>query len=165
MLAHQVKTAKLTPPTFFAALIASGFSFKRFAQKGIADESRGGPAATLAAFRAVAGATTAPPGPKDTWLGEAIVHSEDIRRPLGLKRDYPIAAVVRVLDFYKGSNVLIGTKKRIEGVALTATDTSWTHGSGPLVEGAALSLLMAATGRRAHLDDLSGPGLSALRGR
>lgn len=165
VLAHQVATAKLTPPTFIAALITSGFSFRRFAGKGVADESRGGPAATLAAFRAVAGATTAPPGPKDSWLGEAIVHGEDIRRPLGLKRDYPIIAVVRVLDFYKGSNALIGTKKRIEGVTLTATDTAWTHGSGPVVEGPALSLLMAATGRKAYLDDLSGPGLAALRGR
>ena len=163
--AHQVKTAKLTPQTFFAALITSGFSFKRFARKGIADKSSGGPAATLAAFRAVAGATSAPPGPKDSWLGEAIVHSDDIRGPLGLKRDHPIDAVVRVLDFYKGRNVLIGTKKRIEGVTLTATDTAWTHGSGPVVEGPALSLLMAATGRKAHLDHLSGQGLAALRGR
>ena len=91
--------------------------------------------------------------------------SEDIRWPLGLKRAYPIAPVVPVLDFYKGSNVLIGTKKRIEGVTLTATGTAWTHGSGPLVEGPALSLLMAAPGREAHLDDLSGPAPSALQGR
>ena len=164
VLAHQVKTAKLTPPAFVTALIRSRFSFTRLASNGVAEESRGGPGATLAAFREVIDAATSPPGPRDSWLGEAIVHSEDIRRPLGLRRDYPIASVVRVLDFYKGSNALIGTKRRIEGLTLIATDTTWSHGSGLVIEGPALSLLMAATGRTAHFDDLVGPGLAMLRG-
>jgi len=48
---------------------------------------------------------------------------------------------------------------------LTATDTDWSHGSGPEVSGPALSLLLAVAGRRPALDDLSGPGLDLLRGR
>jgi uncharacterized protein (TIGR03083 family) len=165
VLAHVVSTARMTPVSFLAKMAGSGFRFSAFAEKGVADGSVGGPEATLAAFRAVQNATTAPPGPKDSWLGETIVHGEDIRRPLGITHAYPIAAVTRTLDFYSGSNVLIGTKKRIEGVTLKATDTDWSHGSGPLVEGPALSLLMAATGRKAPLDDLTGPGVTTLRGR
>jgi len=73
--------------------------------------------------------------------------------------------VVKVLDFFKGSNTLIGSKDRIAGLTLKATDADWTHGAGPLVEGPAVSLLMAMTGRKAHLDDLQGDGLATLRSR
>jgi uncharacterized protein (TIGR03083 family) len=164
-LAHLVATARLTPPKFFGQLASSGFSFEKFSAKNIAAYSAGGPAATLAQLRDAQNATTAPPGPKDSWLGETLVHSEDIRRPLGIKRDYPLPWVTRAIEFYSGSNVLIGGKKRVAGLTLKATDTDWSHGSGPLVEGPAISLLLAATGRKAALDDLTGPGVEQLRAR
>jgi uncharacterized protein (TIGR03083 family) len=165
VLAHQVSTAKMTPGAFFARFAGSGFSFTRFAQKGIAAEGAAGPAATLQELRRVQTWTKAPPGPKDTWLGEAIVHAEDIRRPLGIAHEYPVAAVTRVLDMYVRSNAIIGGKKRVAGVTLKATDAAWTHGSGPLVEGPALALLLAVTGRATALADLSGPGVELLARR
>jgi hypothetical protein len=61
--------------------------------------------------------------------------------------------------------LLIGAKKRIDGLTLRATDASWSHGSGPLVEGPAHSLLMAMTGRPASIGDLAGEGLATLRAR
>jgi hypothetical protein len=70
-----------------------------------------------------------------------------------------------VIDFYSGSNVLIGGKRRVEGLTLRATDADWSHGSGPVVEGPAMSLLMATAGRGVALDDLSGEGLATLRAR
>ena len=48
---------------------------------------------------------------------------------------------------------------------LRATDATWSRGSGPVVEGPAMALLMATAGRRAVIDDLGGPGLATLRGR
>ena len=68
-------------------------------------------------------------------------------------------------EFYASSNVLIGGKRRVEGVTLQATDTDWSHGSGPVVAGPALALMLAATGRTAVLDELTGPGVAVLRGR
>ena len=115
MLAHMVATAKETPPRFFAGMVRSGFRLARLTEKHIAEERAGGPAATLAAFRAVETATSAPPGPKLSWLGEALVHAEDIRRPLGIQHAYPLDAVTRVTEFYAGSNVLIGGKRRVTG--------------------------------------------------
>lgn len=165
VLGHMTATAKMTPPKFFAKLAGSGFRFSAMADKDVRLETAGTPAEGLAEFRRLATATSHPPGPVDTWLGESIVHSEDIRRPLGITRDYPIAAVIRVADFYKGSNVLIGAKKRITGLSLRATDAEWATGSGPEVTGPALSLVMAMTGRAAALDDLSGDGLATLRSR
>jgi uncharacterized protein (TIGR03083 family) len=165
VLAHMVSTAKLTPPAFLAGLVGSGLSFGRFTAKRIAAESAGGPAATLAAFRSVETSTSAPPGPTTSWLGEALVHAEDIRRPLGIPHQYPVEAVTAVTEFYAGSNVLIGGKRRVQGLTLQATDTDWRHGEGPLVSGPALELLLATTGRTSALEQLSGPGVADLRSR
>jgi uncharacterized protein (TIGR03083 family) len=106
-----------------------------------------------------------PPGPLDTWLGEVIVHAEDIRRPLGIRHDYPMDAVVRVADFYKNSNLIIGTKRRIEGLTLQATDANWSHGTGPKVSGPMIALVMAMTGRKAVAKELSGDGVTRLQAR
>jgi uncharacterized protein (TIGR03083 family) len=164
-VAHIIATAEMTPPKFFGKMIGNGFDFQKMTAKEIADKREDSPAAELKHFRAVRDRTSSPPGPKTSWLGEVIVHSEDVRRPLGLSRTYPMEAVVAVADFYKGSNVLIGSKKRIEGVTLKATDTDWSHGSGPEASGPMLSLLLAMTGRSAALTDLTGPGVETLRGR
>ena len=165
VLAHMVATAKETPAGFFVGMIGSGFRISRFTEKRIAVEGAGGPAATLAAFRGVETATSAPPGPKLSWLGEVLVHSEDIRRPLGIAHEYPVDSVTDVTDFYAGSNVLIGGKRRVEGLTLQATDTDWSRGSGPVVSGPARALMLATTGRPAALDELSGPGVEILRSR
>jgi uncharacterized protein (TIGR03083 family) len=165
VLAHMTSAAKLTPPAFFARLASSGFSFDKVQEKGVSANRGSSPADTLAGFEAVQTSTKHPPGPVDTWLGETIVHSEDIRRPLGVKHAYPTEAVVRVADFYKGSNLLIGSKRRIEGLTLRATDTDWSHGTGPEVSGPILSLVLAMTGRKAVLEDLDGGGVVTLRTR
>ena len=165
VLAHMVATAKGTPLRFVTGLITSGFRFSAFTEKRIAAEKKGGPAATLERFRAVETSTAAPPGPKTSWLGEALVHAEDIRRPLRIAHDYPLASVTAVTEFYAGSNVLIGGKRRVAGLTLRASDTDWSHGSGPLVEGPAVALMLATTGRKQLLGELSGPGVEVLRTR
>ena len=165
VLAHLVSTATLSPPAFIAGLVGSGFSFERFTAKRIAAGTAGGPAATLEAFRAAETATSAPPGPKTSWLGEVLVHGEDIRRPLGIAHEYPTASVTAVTEFYAGSNMLIGGKRRVEGLTLEATDVPWSHGSGPTVSGPARALMLVTAGRKAALDELTGPGLETLRSR
>lgn len=163
-LAHMTGTASLTPLSFLGRFARAGFSFDTFANGEIAKHLGADNAETLASFRAIQNSTSAPPGPRDSWLGEAIVHAEDIRRPLGIPHDYDVEAVRQVADFYKGSNTLIGTKSRIAGLALHATDTTWSHGEGKEVTGPMLSLLMAMTGRVSACDDLEGPGVPRLRG-
>lgn len=165
VLGHLTATAKMTPPRFLARMAAAGFRFPVMAQRLIDAETAAGPAATLAEFRRVQGATSGPPGPVDSWLGEIVVHGEDIRRPLGITRAYPVAALVRVADFYKGSNLLIGAKRRLAGLTVRATDAEWTHGSGPEVSGPMLAIVLAMTGRQTGLDALSGEGRETLRAR
>jgi uncharacterized protein (TIGR03083 family) len=165
VLAHMTATAKTTPIGFFTRFAGSGFRFNAMVAKDVAVEVGATTADTLGRFTAQLTATSHPPGPIDAMLGEAILHGEDIRRPLGIAHSYPPEAVARVADFYKGSNLLLGSKKRIAGLTLRATDVDWSTGTGPEVSGPALSLLLAMTGRRAGLDGLSGPGLATLQSR
>jgi uncharacterized protein (TIGR03083 family) len=165
VLAHLLSAAMMTPPKFFLRFAGAGFKFDKYAAREVARESAAEPAATLAAFRDVRDRRSAPPGPKDTWLGEAFVHGEDIRRPLGLRGNYPVDGVLRALRFYARSNTIIGGKNRIAGLTLRATDTDAVIGAGPLVEGPAISLLLAASGRKSALPELTGPGVEVLRQR
>ena len=165
LVAHIVATAEMTKVGFLSKFAGSGFNFSRFADKEVAGGTKNGPAVTLAALRAAQNNTCSPPGPVDSWLGETLIHSEDIRRPLGIAHDYPMDAVTRTLDFYKGSNLIVGAKKRITGLTLRATDADWSTGNGPEVTGPAISLLLAMTGRSAALADLSGEGVETLRSR
>jgi uncharacterized protein (TIGR03083 family) len=165
VLAHMTGTAKISPFGFFPKLIGSGFSLKKMQEKDINTERGTSPADTLASFRAEINSSKHPPGPSDTWLGETLVHAEDIRRPLGIKHEYPSDEAIRVADFYKGSNLVIGAKKRIAGLKLQATDADWSHGDGPEVSGSMISLVMVMAGRKAAISDLFGEGVSTLSSR
>ncbi len=98
-------------------------------------------------------------------VGEVVVHGEDIRRPLGIRHKYSDEALTTSADFYRKSNLLIGAKRRAEGLTLRATDVAWSAGAGPEVAGPLASIILAITGRRAGLADLSGDGLATLTAR
>jgi uncharacterized protein (TIGR03083 family) len=164
-VAHLTATAKMTPPKFFSKLAASGFKLTALQQKDIAVERGSSPADALARFRAVVDSSTHPPGPSESWLGEVLIHSEDIRRPLGIGHDYPPEAAVRVADSYRRSNLVLGVKSRIGGLQLRATDIDWSCGDGPEVSGPVMALLLAMTGRKQVLDELAGDGVATLRAR
>jgi uncharacterized protein (TIGR03083 family) len=165
VLAHMTATAKMSPPAFFVKLAGSGFNFGKLQGKDIAAEKGASAADTLAGFEAIVTSTGHPPGPPNTMLGETIVHSEDIRRALGIRHAYPTDAVVQAADFFKGSNLIIGTKRRISGLKLRATDAEWSTGDGPEVTGPILALLMAMTGRKPATSELTGEGVETLAAR
>jgi hypothetical protein len=53
----------------------------------------------------------------------------------------------------------------VAGVELRTTDADLTLGAGPVLEGPAISVLLAVCGRRAAFADLSGPGLPVVAER
>ena len=165
VVAHMTATARMTPAAFFPKFAGVGFNFEKLQARGIRDNLGPSPAETLRHFQNVTSNTSGPPGPPQTLAGEVVVHSEDIRRPLGIKHEYPIDLVVELADFFKKSNLIIGSRNRIAGLSLRATDSDWKHGGGPEMEGPTVSLLLAMTGRKAALDELSGPGVEVLRNR
>ncbi len=122
VVAHLSAAASTGPGAFVGQFARARFNFDAYANAGLARRLGADPEATLTGFRAVQGSRTSPPGPKPTWLGEVVVHAEDIRRPLGITHTYDQDALREVADFYKGSNTLIGAKNRIAGLTLEATD-------------------------------------------
>jgi uncharacterized protein (TIGR03083 family) len=166
VVGHLIATAQTTPPAFFGRMIAHGFRLPAMVADGIRKTITGRTDAELAElYRSLVNSRNAPPGPAASWLGETIVHGEDIFRAIGAYRDHPPEHLSAVADFYAGSNLLIGAKNRISGVRLEATDAGWRHGTGPAVSGPAVAIVMAMTGRQVALDDLSGPGVAILRDR
>lgn len=165
VVAHMTTTAKMTPGRFIGRFAGSGFQFNAMNQKGVNEELGATPADTLAAFKAVLDRTTAPPGPLDAMVGEAVIHTQDIRRPLGIPHTFQPEAVTLVGDFVIRGNLLLGGKRRSTGLKLVATDVDWTRGAGPEVTGPLPSIILALTGRKAALSDLSGDGLATLTGR
>ena len=165
VLAHMTTTAKMTPGKFIARYAGTGFRFNVFNAIGVREEQGASPADALARFKAELDSTTGPPGPVDAMVAEAVIHGEDIRRPLGIAHAYQPEALTLVGNFVTRGNLLLGGKRRSTGLKLTATDVDWTHGAGPEVKGPMASIILALTGRKAGLPDLSGEGQATLTER
>jgi uncharacterized protein (TIGR03083 family) len=165
VLAHLTAGASLNAVRWLAGVIRCRFDFDRQVAVRLAEQLGATPTETLERFRRVVPSTTKPPLPAIALLGETIVHGEDIRRPLGIRRDHPIDVVTRTAEYYRGSDLVVVAKGRIGGLGLVADDGPFTAGSGPLVSGSTTALIMAMTGRAAYCDDLEGDGVEILRGR
>jgi uncharacterized protein (TIGR03083 family) len=165
VLAHLTAGASLNPVRWLAGVIRCRFDFDRQVAMRLAEQLGATPAETLTRFRHVVTSTTKAPVPTAAMLGETIVHAEDIRRPLGIRRDYPITTLTRVASYYQGSDLVVLAKRRIAGLRLRASDGPFATGSGPLVSGTTLALIMAMTGRVTYCEDLDGDGAATLCAR
>jgi uncharacterized protein (TIGR03083 family) len=165
VLAHIVSTAEMTPGRFVGGMLRSGFRFNQMVATDIATYGAGGTRALLPKLVESITSTKHPPGPVDTMLLETVVHGEDIVFPLGRSIDHSVAALVGAAEFGRTAQPLVGCRKRIAGLRLTATDTDWTTGDGPEVDGPLNQLLLAMCGRKAAMATLDGPGVEILKQR
>ncbi|WP_017591642.1 maleylpyruvate isomerase family mycothiol-dependent enzyme [Nocardiopsis potens] len=165
VLAHLTAGASLGPLRWLAGVVRCRFDFDAQVAMRLAEQLGASPAETLERFRRTVPSRTKPPLPAVAMLGEAVVHGEDVRRPLGIRRDLPVAAVTRVAEYYCGTDMVVPAESRLGGLRLAADDGPFRTGSGRLVSGPTLSLVMAMTGRASHCDDLEGDGAEVLRER
>lgn len=165
VVAHLTAAASTGPLRWFASALGARFDFDLHNDRRLAEHRGATPAETLDRFRRVITSTTSAPGPAAAWLGEVIVHAQDIRRPLGLRHAPAVEAVTAVAGFYARRNFAVPSRSTIEELRLEATDGPFATGAGPLVRGTTLALTMAMAGRRAYCDDLTGPGVPTLRAR
>ena len=96
-------------------------------------------------------------------LIDALVHHQDVVRPLGLRHDMDPAAAAVAADRVRTLAPLMGTRRLKKSVRMVATDVDWDRGKGPVVEGPMQELLMLCSGREPALTDLSGEGVDVLR--
>ncbi|MFI7423236.1 maleylpyruvate isomerase family mycothiol-dependent enzyme [Nonomuraea sp. NPDC049684] len=165
VLAHMTSGASLTPVRWLTGVIRCRFDFDQQVAMRLAEQLGATPAETLARFRRIITSTTKPPLPVMAMLGETIVHGEDIRRPLGIRRDYPIDLLTRIAHYYRRTDMVVLAKGRIRGLRLVANDGPFETGSGALVAGPTVALTMAMTGRAGYWNELEGDGVAVLRAR
>ena len=165
VLAHLTAAATTGRLRWLISVARARFDFGKHNAAQLAAHRGPTPAETLDRFRAVITSTTAPSGHTAAWLGEVVVHGQDIRRPLGLSREPSIESATEVARFYASRDFTVAGRSSIEGLRLEATDGPFASGTGPLVSGTTIALTMAMAGRVTYCDDLAGPGLPTLRSR
>src|SRR5690606_7782235 len=99
------------------------------------------------------------------YLGEVLVHGQDIYHPLGITHAPPPEAVTAVAGFYARRDFAVDSASVAKGLNLRASDGPFEAGTGPEVSGPTLALVMALAGRAAFLDQLEGPGVAELARR
>jgi len=93
-------------------------------------------------------------------LIDALVHHQDIVRPLGRRRAMAPEAAAVAADRVRRLAPLMGTSRLVRSVRMVATDVDWERGRGPLVTGPIQELLMLVSGRAPDPDLVSGEGLA-----
>lgn len=165
VLAHLVNTARTGRLSFVRDLLTARLDFDRANENGIARERHQNPQHTIDALQDVADLTRTPPANLATRLVEAIVHGEDIRRPLGIVGNYPEPAIRQALAHQLRTPVSFGGgRERAAGLRLVDRRSGATWGQGDDVEADAIDLLLAVSGRPVDRARLTGSGASRLSG-
>lgn len=157
--AHLIDNAYASAPVLFWAMLRAGFDFDRQNANGAARHKGETSAITLDGLRAAATRRDTPPVHLASRLVEEIAHGEDIRRALGLKRDYPPRALELAVEYQARTPDSVGGGKNLaQRVRLVSEDEQFILGLGPDLVGPRLELLMVLTGRQAAAGSLSGAG-------
>ena len=99
-------------------------------------------------------------------LADILVHTGDVRIPLGLPFEPDVQRVVTAMDFLTaGWPIGFVPLGRLRGIRLSANDVPRSWRQGAEVNGPVAALLMSVCGRNALLDTLAGPGSTILRHR
>ncbi len=165
VVAHLTAAASTGRLRWLASMVGARFDSSLHNQRRMAEQRGADPDETLQSFRRIVTSSTAPSGHVAAWLGEVVVHGQDIRRPLGIEGAPPVDRITEVADFFAGRDFTVKSRTAIKGLRLEAVDGPFTTGEGPLVTGTTLALTMAMAGRAAFCDDLDGDGVATLRGR
>ena len=92
-----------------------------------------------------------------------LIHLQDIAIPLGRQVPMPVDVAAVAAERVWSSSRMFHARRRFAGYRLVATDSGWAVGQGREVTGPISAILLLLTGRRAGLQDLTGPGAEALR--
>jgi uncharacterized protein (TIGR03083 family) len=95
-------------------------------------------------------------------LIDALLHHQDIVRPLGRTRAMAPEAAAVAADRVRRLAPLMGTGRLVRSIRLVATDVDWSRGTGPEVRGPVQELLMLASGREPDRALVEGEGLAAV---
>ena len=170
--AHLAWAPVVGPLEGASAMARAGFSMNRMIARSAIGWSSRGRDAILQQLKENLATDAKPLGmPVVAALADAVVHGLDVRRPLGLDRPVPAAALGPIADFALATpwplNVVVGgsTERRLRGVRLVASDVDWSWGGGAEVLAPSAAIALVLYGRAPRPDELTGPGADLLRSR
>lgn len=164
VMAHLGAASRLAFPAWLRSMIGARFDPDVHNRRRLEEFRGSSPEETLERFAGI-GPIRLPRRESIGGLGEMIVHSEDIRRPLGIQHDPDSEGLLAVARFFAAKDFAVNSKSLVAGLRLRATDAEFTVGDGPEVSGRLLDLVMAMAGRREALAGLVGDGAAELLGR
>ncbi|MGI9608110.1 MAG: maleylpyruvate isomerase family mycothiol-dependent enzyme [Acidimicrobiales bacterium] len=167
VLAHLVMFTELGAVSFFTTIAKKRFDIEK-AWLAAAAERRERPTADLiATLRQKATASAPLPGfPEGMTVADVAIHTQDVRRPLGLSGSLNEEVVATALEFLATSKQAkqLVAPPALDGLSLHATDLGWKHGDGAEVAGTGEAIMMALA-HRPVLDELSGEGVAQFASR
>jgi uncharacterized protein (TIGR03083 family) len=165
VVAHLTATASLSQRQWLVSMAGARFRPAVHNQRRLAEHCGRTPAETFDQFRAVLTSTTAPSNHIPAYLGEVLVHAQDIRQPLAVRRTPSVDALTPVASFFAQRNFTVPSRNHVAGLRLRADDGPFDTGTGPWLTGSTLALVMSMAGRAPYLAELDGPGMPILRTR
>ncbi len=166
VLAHLVMFVELGAFGFVGQMFKHRFDFDKAWVVNAAARHGRPTSGLLSTLRSNATRSASLPGfPEGLTVADVAIHTQDVRRPLGLSGALDEGVLRSTLDFLttsKQAKTLVGDLPSLDGVKLRATDLDWSHGDGDEVAGTGEAIMMALA-RRPVIDELSGPGVDQLR--
>lgn len=163
VLAHVTSFVETNLPAFMATIAKSGFNFDK-ASVAMANKQLARPVPdVIQSLRSKATKSAPlPMFPEELTVSDVTIHTQDVRRALGLEAKIDEGIQRTTLEFlttHKMATTLVD-RRPIEGVRLVATDSDWSFGTGPEITGTSEAIMMGLSNRPV-LDDLSGDGLAS----
>lgn len=154
-------------PTILGKAMRAGFDFDRI-NRDLAVAHADRPASELVdQLRVLADSRRKPAiTTVDNLLFDTLVHVQDVAVPLGRSVAMPIDAARAGAQRVWRMGWPFWAKRRLRGLRLVATDTTWSAGEGLEVRGPVQAQLLLLTGRtETALPRLDGPGATRLADR
>ena len=162
VVAHLTAAASIGRWRWIRSMLGAGFRPGVHNARRLREHLGATPAETREKFLDIIPVQVAPTGDTAAYLGEVLVHSEDIRRPLGISTVPDVSALSAVAEFYARRDFTVASRTLASGLRLEADDGPFAAGDGPIVSGSTLALVMTMAGRRDYADQLKGSGRSVL---
>jgi len=167
--AHLAFAPVVPQSEMLKGLLKHGFRVNKASAASAVEWAQRGPAEIIKQLRIDAESGLNARGvPEPAALVDVVVHTIDIRVPLGESPTFPAEAFTKVADFAINLRwpltAAVGgsARKRLEGVQLVADDYDWSYGEGARVSTTGVNVLRLLNGRPVERSELTGPGADQL---
>ncbi len=159
---HMAAFVETSLPGFFMAMVKAGFNPEKGLGSMAAKQMSRPVDDVIDSLRTKSTKSAAlPVFPEMMTVADVVIHTQDVRRPLGLPGVIDESTLRSVLDFlttHKMATTLV-ERRDLDGIKFNATDMDWSFGTGDEITGTGEALMMAIANRDVT-SELSGAGLA-----